>query len=55
MPASEPIGQRAVRQAFAQHEWRYGTCRLRAKLQAEGHGVGQGRIRRMLAVHGLRA
>ncbi|WP_317192392.1 IS3 family transposase [Hymenobacter jeongseonensis] len=54
-PALEPAWQGAVRVAFQRHGRRYGTRRLRAELQAEGHGVGRGRIRRALATHGLRA
>ena len=53
--ASEPASQTAVRQAFARHGRRYGTRRLRAKVQAEGHRVGRWRIRHTLAIHGLRA
>jgi putative transposase len=34
---------------------RYGTRRLRAKVQAQSHAVGRWRIRRVLKVHGLRA
>lgn len=51
----EPGWQVAVREAFARHSQRYGTRRLRAEVQAEGHRVGRGRIRRVLAQHGLRA
>ena len=53
--APEPAWQTAVRQAFARHGRRYGTRRLRAEVQAEGHRVGRWRIRRTLATHGLRA
>jgi putative transposase len=44
-----------VRTAFRGHSARYGTRRLRAELQAQGHVVGRGRIRRALAAAGLRA
>jgi len=54
-PAPEPAWQAAVRQAFARHSQRYGTRRLRAEVQAEGHTVGRWRIRRVLKAHGLRA
>ena len=54
-PAPEPGWQVAVRQAFARHSQRYGTRRLRAEVQAEGHAVGRWRIRRVLKAHGLRA
>ena len=55
VPVLEPAWQLAVRAAFQRHGRRYGTRRLRAELQAEGHGVGRGRIRCTLATHGLRA
>ncbi len=45
----------AVREAFSRHSQRYGTRRLRAEVQAEGHVVGRWRIRRVLKAHGLRA
>ena len=51
----KPVGQVAVREAFAPHSQRYGLRRLRAEVQAEGHPVGRGRIRRVLKAHGLRA
>ena len=51
----EPAWQVAVREAFAHHSQRYGTRRLRAEVQAEGHVVGRWRIRRVLKAHGLRA
>jgi putative transposase len=44
-----------VNAAFRGHSARYGTRRLRAELQAQGHVVGRGRIRRALAAAGLRA
>jgi len=48
--------QVAVREAFAYHSQRYGTRRLRAEVQANGHpGVGRWRVRRVLKAHGLRA
>ncbi|WP_082685241.1 IS3 family transposase [Hymenobacter sedentarius] len=51
----EPAWQVAVREAFAYHSQRYGTRRLRAEVQAQGHAVGRWRIRRVLKAHGLRA
>jgi putative transposase len=50
-----PAWERAVVRAFQRHTRRYGTRRLRAEVQADGHRVGRGRIRRVLAAHGLRA
>ena len=44
-----------MREAFAYHSQRYGTRRLRAEVQAQGHAVGRWRIRRMLKAYGLRA
>ncbi|RSK44374.1 DDE-type integrase/transposase/recombinase [Hymenobacter perfusus] len=44
-----------MREAFAHHIQRYGTRRLRAEVQAQGHTVGRWRIRRVLQAHGLRA
>ncbi|RSK38453.1 transposase [Hymenobacter perfusus] len=43
-----------MRHAFARHSQRYGTRRLRAEVQAEGHCMGRWRIRRVLKVHGQR-
>ena len=54
-PVAEPVWQVAVREAFAYHCRRYGTRRLRAEVQAQGHAVGRWRIRRVLRAHGLRA
>ncbi len=54
-PVVEPVWQVAVREAFAHHSQRYGTRRLRAEVQAQGHAVGRWRIRRVLHAHGLRA
>ncbi|QKG58235.1 IS3 family transposase [Hymenobacter sp. BRD128] len=51
----EPTWQAAVREAFMHHSQRYGTRRLRAEVQAQGHAVGRWRIRRVLKAHGLRA
>ena len=51
----EPAWQVAVGEAFAHHSQRYGTRRLRAEVQAQGHAVGGWRIRRVLKMHGLRA
>ncbi|UYZ61195.1 IS3 family transposase [Hymenobacter latericus] len=50
-----PAWERAVVRAFQRHGRRYGTRRLRAELQAEGHPVRRWRIRRVLTAHGLRA
>jgi transposase InsO family protein len=55
LPTVEPAWQVAVREAFADHRQRYGTRRLRAEVQAQGHAVGRWRIRRVLKTHGLRA
>ena len=54
-PPVEPAWQVAVREAFAHHSQCYGTRRLRAEMQAQGHAVGRWRIRRVLKAHGLRA
>jgi len=54
-PVVEPAWQVAVREAFAHHSQRYGTRRLRAEVQANGHAVGRWRIRRVLHAYGLRA
>ena len=55
LPPVEPAWQVAVREAFGHHSQRYGTRRLRAEVQAQGHLVGRWRIRRVLKAHGLRA
>ena len=55
LPVPEPAWQVAVRTEFKWHSARYGTRRLRAELQAQGHMVGRWRIRRTLAAAGLRA
>ena len=55
LPAPEPAWQVAVRTEFKWHSARYGTRRLRAELQAQGHLVGRWRIRQTLAAAGLRA
>jgi putative transposase len=52
-PLVEQAWQVAVRNAFSRPSQLYGTRRLRAEVQAEGHAVG--RIRRVLKVHGLLA
>ena len=54
-PVVEPDWQVAVREAFADHGQRYGTRRLRAEVQAQGHRVGRWRVRRVLKAYGLRA
>lgn len=43
----------AVREVFVCHSQRYGTRRLRVKVQVEGHAVGRRRIRRELRIHTL--
>jgi putative transposase len=45
----------AANAAFLRHAQRYGTRRLRAELQAEGHTVGRYALRSWLRRHGLRA
>ena len=50
-PAWEP----AATAAFSRHAQRYGTCRLRAELRAEGHVVGRYALRSWLRRRGLRA
>ncbi len=52
---SAPAWERAVVRAFQRHGRRYGTRRLRAEVQAEGHQIGRWRIRRVLRAHGLQA
>jgi putative transposase len=54
-PRAELAWQVAVREVLADHSQHYGTRRLRAEMQAEGHVVGRWRIRRVLKAHGLRA
>jgi len=54
-PVVESAWQVAVREAFAHHSQRYGTRRLRAEVQAQGHAVGRWRIRRARKAHGLQA
>lgn len=51
----EPTWQGAVSEAFMHYSQRYGTRRLRAKVQAQGHAVEHWRIRRVLKAHGLKA
>jgi putative transposase len=46
LPPVEPAWQVAVREAFGHHSQRYGTRRLRAEVQAQGH---------LVKAHGLRA
>jgi len=55
LPVAESVWHVAVREAFIHHSQRYGTRRLRAEVQAQGHAVGRWRIRRVLKAHGLRA
>lgn len=47
--------QTALVQTFIHHKRRYGTRRLRAELQAQGHRVGRQRLRTALRERGLRA
>jgi hypothetical protein len=47
--------QVAATAAFERHARRYGTRRLRAELQAEGHPVGRDALRTWLRRQGLRA
>ena len=51
LPSWEP----AANAAFSRHAQRYGTRRLRAKLQAEGHTAGRYALRSWLRRRGLRA
>ena len=50
----EPAWETEMVAVFDHHKRRYGTRRLRAELQTQGHLVGRWRIRRMLAAAGLR-
>lgn len=50
-----PSWQPAAQQAFTSHARRYGTRRLRAELQAEGHQVGRYALRSWLRASGQRA
>lgn len=45
----------ALEQAFWRHSRRYGSRRLHAELQAEGHHIGRHRVRRLMREAGLRA
>jgi transposase InsO family protein len=54
-PPPAPGWLPAARQAFTRHAGRYGTRRLRAELQAEGHRVGRYALRGWLRTSGLRA
>lgn len=53
-PAPAPW-QVAAQAAFTRHAQRYGTRRLRAELQAEGHSVGRYALRTWLTASGQRA
>jgi transposase InsO family protein len=55
MAAAPPAWQEALEKAFARHQKRYGTRRLRAELRAEGHRVGRQRLRTAMRARGLRA
>lgn len=50
-----PAWQCAAQAAFTRHAHRYGTRRLRAGLQAEGHAVGRYALRTWLKAKDLRA
>ena len=50
-----PAWQPAARVAFKRHAERYGTRRLRAELQAEGHAVGRCALRTWLRRHSWRS
>jgi len=52
---STPSWEPAATAAFSRHAQRYGTCRLRAELRAEGHTVGRYALRSWLRRRGLRA
>ncbi|MBO0361180.1 IS3 family transposase [Hymenobacter sp. BT186] len=54
-PPPVPGWQPAAQQAFTRHAKRYGTRRLRAELQAEGHQVGRYALRSWLRASGQRA
>ena len=54
-PPPTPGWQTAAQQAFTRHARRYGTRRLRAELQAEGHRVGRYALRGWLRASGQRA
>jgi hypothetical protein len=45
----------AVREVFWRHSRRYGSRRMQAELQAEGHPIGRHRVRRLMREQGLRA
>jgi putative transposase len=49
------VWQAAMVQVFTYHKQRYGTRRLQAELQAQGHRVGRQRLRAELRRRGLRA
>ncbi len=53
--ADTPAWETALVETFTQHQRRYGTRRLRADLQAQGHRVGRGRLRAALQRLDLRA
>ncbi|MGI4832006.1 MAG: IS3 family transposase [Janthinobacterium lividum] len=55
VPRPAPTWQPAAQQAFTRHARRYGTRRLRAELQAEGHRVGRYALRSWMQVSGQRA
>lgn len=52
---STPVWEPAATAAFLRHAQRYGTRRLRAELQAEGHPVGRYALRSWLRRRDLRA
>jgi putative transposase len=54
-PAAVTCFEEAVKEVFYAHHRRYGTRRLRAEFQAQGHRVGRQRLRTALRRLGLRA
>lgn len=54
-PAPVPAVENAVVTSFTHHARRYGTCRLRAELRAQGHVIGRRRLGRVLRRYGLYA
>ena len=51
----EPAWETEMVAVFGEHKRCYGTRRLRAELQAQGHRVGRQRLRAAMRRHGLRA
>jgi hypothetical protein len=44
-----------VHRLHAQHQGRYGSPRMHAALQSQGHRVSRGRVERLMRRHGIRA